>query len=215
MIDIHTHILPCIDDGSKSMEMTLEMLRIQARQGVTDVVLTPHFYADQNSPEEFLQRRNRAYAKVRRVLEPGMPRLHLGAEVQYFEGICQVDDLNRMCVDGGRYLLLEMPFSDWSRQMVSDAISLNSRSEIQVILAHIERYFRFTTPDVWQELREQGVWMQSNSSFFLNWKTRHRALNMFREGQIQFIASDCHNLTTRPPDLAQAWEYVHSKIPNM
>ena len=60
MIDVHTHILPGIDDGSKSVEMSLEMLRILASQGVTTVVATPHFYATRNNPESFYEDRQRA-----------------------------------------------------------------------------------------------------------------------------------------------------------
>ena len=208
MIDFHTHILPCIDDGSKSLEMSLEMLRREAEQGITAVVFTPHFYAHQNSPERFLERRNHAYDKVMAVLPQGMPELHLGAEVQYFDGICEVEDLNRLCVDGGKNLLLEMPFMKWTRQMVQDALELQSRPEIQVTLAHIERYFQFAEKDMWDVLRRNGVLMQSNADFFLNWKTRHKAMKMYKAGLINLLGSDCHNLTTRAPNLGDALPYI-------
>lgn len=60
MIDFHSHILPGVDDGSKNVEMSLEMLRASAAQGVTDICLTPHFYAERNTPEKFLEKRRRA-----------------------------------------------------------------------------------------------------------------------------------------------------------
>ena len=210
MIDFHTHILPCIDDGSKSLEMSLEMLRREAEQGIEAVIFTPHFYAHQNSPEKFLSRRNRAYEKVLAALPSGMPELHLGAEVQYFDGICQVENLNRLCVDGGKNLLLEMPFSKWSHQVVQDALEIQSRPEIQVTLAHIERYFQFAEKEMWDELRKNGVLMQSNASFFLNWKTRRKAVRMYQDGLINLLGSDCHNLTTRAPNLGDALPYINS-----
>ena len=206
MIDIHTHILPGIDDGSPCVDMSLAMLREEKRQGVSAVVLTPHFYAFRNSPEEFLDRRNRAWQQLLDAWTPDLPELHLGAEVRYYEGICQLPELSRLCMDGGETLLLEMPFSPWSRQMVRDILELEGRS--RVILAHIERYFSFAPGEAWQLLREQGVAMQCNASFFLNWKTRRKALGMYRRGEVDFLASDCHNLTTRPPELGPAWEYI-------
>ena len=211
MIDIHTHILPEIDDGSRSLDMSIEMLQEERKQGVSVVVLTPHFYASQNSPEVFLERRNRAYQQVLNVWTPELPELHLGAEVHYFDGICQMNGLNRLCMDGGETLLLEMPFHPWSRQMVQDVMELNSRSNIQVILAHIERYFSFAPADVWEPLRKCGVLMQSNADFFLDWKTRRKALKMYKNGEIHFLASDCHNMTARAPNLGEAMKYIQSK----
>ena len=208
MIDIHTHILPRIDDGSSSLDMSIEMLRQERSQGITKVVLTPHFYAAQNSPRVFLERRDRAYEQLLAAWTPELPELHLGAEVQYFDGICQMGGLSRLCMDGQTTLLLEMPFSPWSHQAVQDVLELNSRRDIQVILAHIERYCSYAPADVWDRFRDGGVLMQSNASFFLNWRTRRKALKMFQNGEIQFVASDCHNLTTRPPQLGPAWEYI-------
>ena len=57
MIDLHSHILPQMDDGSRSVDESLQMLAALAAQGVTDVAATPHFYASENSPERFLARR--------------------------------------------------------------------------------------------------------------------------------------------------------------
>ena len=66
MIDFHTHVLPNIDDGSRSMDMSLAMLAEEYAQGVTEVVATPHFYAQDMSMEDFLERRDSALAKVKK-----------------------------------------------------------------------------------------------------------------------------------------------------
>ena len=208
MIDIHTHILPGVDDGSKTPEESLQMLKAQAEQGIDHVVLTPHFYANQNSPEIFLQRRAQAYERLKTVLSPELPQVYLGAEVQYFEGICNAENLNRLCLGGERLLLLEMPFHPWTQRMVPDAMELNSRSDMQVILAHIERYFNFAKPEMWDDLRNNGLLMQSNATFFLDHKTQKKALDMYERGLIHFIASDCHNMTVRPPNLKKAYDLI-------
>ena len=62
--DIHTHILPSVDDGAQSMEDALELLRLQKNSGVERVMLTPHFYPQHDTPERFLKRRAEAEAAL-------------------------------------------------------------------------------------------------------------------------------------------------------
>ena len=68
-IDFHTHILPGIDDGSRNVEMSLRMLAAQREQQVDEIVATPHFYAQKDSVEEFLLRRQRSYEKLKTAME--------------------------------------------------------------------------------------------------------------------------------------------------
>ena len=212
MVDLHTHILPGVDDGSKSVEMSVAMLMEEKKQGIDQVVLTPHFYAQQNSPRDFLKRRTEAYHRLKPALPYDAPELHLAAEVQYFEGICQIDDLGSLTFDGNGTLLLEMPFRPWPSWAIRDVMELSTRQDLQLILAHIERYSKYAPKDVWPMFREAGIRMQSNATFFLDWKTRRKALKMLSNKEIQFVASDCHNLTTRPPNLGEAFTYIRNKI---
>ena len=79
MIDLHSHILPQMDDGSRSVDESLQMLAALAAQGVTDVAATPHFYASENSPERFLARRRHAWQRLAPHLTASLPTVHLGA----------------------------------------------------------------------------------------------------------------------------------------
>lgn len=200
MIDFHTHILPCVDDGSQSISESVTLLREEAKQGINTVVLTPHYYANERSPAEFLRRRNKAWNQLRPYLWPELPRVLFGAEVQYFEGICAVEDIYELRIEDTKYLLLEMPFSHWPDRVVEDVIELNEDPGTTVVLAHIERYLEKQSKDVWGYLRNCGVLMQSNVSFFENWKTRQKAMSMLSKGEIHFLGSDCHNKTTRRPN---------------
>lgn len=202
MIDLHTHILPEIDDGSRSVSESISLLREEHRQGVDTVFLTPHFYAEENSPVSFLKKRYRAWRRLEPYLFPGLPAVRLGAEVQYFEGICAVEDIRHLRIVGTDYLLLEMPFSRWTDRMVADVMELGERYELCVILAHIERYLAKQQPETWKMLRANGVLMQSNVSFFTERKTRKQALAMLERGEIHFLGSDCHNAGSRRPNWA-------------
>ena len=207
MIDFHTHILPGVDDGSQSIPESVSMLRAEARQGIEAVVLTPHFYAQENSPAQFLERRQQMYKHLLPNLWRELPMICLGAEVQYFEGICAVEDIRHLRIEGTEYLLVEMPFSHWPDRVVKDVMELNDLTDTTVVLAHIERYLAMQSKDVWERLRSCGVLMQSNVSFFGNWKTRHKAMSMLARGEIHLLGSDCHNMKTRQPN----WDRLPEK----
>ena len=207
MIDFHTHILPCVDDGSQRIPESVSMLRAEARQGIEAVVLTPHFYAQDNSPAQFLQRRQKMYKHLLPYLWQELPMICLGAEVQYFEGICTAEDVRHLRIEGTEYLLVEMPFSHWSERVLEDVMELNDLADTTVVLAHIERYLAMQSGDVWERLRSCGILMQSNVSFFGNWRTRHRAMSMLAQGEIHFLGSDCHNMKTRQPN----WDQLPEK----
>ena len=159
MIDLHTHVLPGMDDGSRSPEESARMLRELGAQGVTLAAATPHFYAGENSPDRFLRRRKEAWERLQPVLEPGMPELILGAEVCYFEGLRRNDELPLLCMEGTDTLLLEMPFEPWSRRMLGDLLELADRGDMRVVLAHVERYMPFQSRDVWDHVLQSMVLM--------------------------------------------------------
>lgn len=202
MIDIHSHVLPGIDDGSKSVEESLAMLRVFAQQKIGCVVATPHFYAMENSPERFIGQRKAAMDRLQAVWQPGLPELRLGAEVLFFEGISHMEEIDALCLGG--VLLLEMPFCPWTDHMVSEVAALRDRRGLTVVLAHIERYLRWQPKELWDELLGMGLLMQCNASFFLDWRTKWKARRMLAEGRIHLLGSDAHNMTSRPPRLGEA-----------
>ena len=208
IVDFHTHILPGMDDGSADPAESAAMLAEEARQGVDLVVLTPHFYATENSPRQFLARRSAAYQRLMQVIRPEFPQLRLGAEVQYFEGMSRAESLDGLTVEGTPLLLLEMPFSRWPSRTVSEVLELNDRQGVQVVLAHVERYLPMQHEEVWRTFAENGVLMQASASAFRSWGKRRKIRSMMRDGMIRFFGSDCHNMDDRPPNLNAAYRYV-------
>lgn len=206
MIDIHTHILPGMDDGSGSLEESLAMAKESARQGVRLLAATPHFYATQEDPNSFLRRREKSLTLLESAWQDSFPTLLVGAEVRYFDGISRVEEVSHLTLDQTRILLLEMPFTSWSSRMVDEVLELQRLRGLQVLLAHIERYLGDQKTGVWEQLRQSGVWTQCNANFFLRWQTKRKAQALFKKGEIQMLGSDTHNMTTRPPNLAMARE---------
>lgn len=209
MVDFHTHILPGMDDGSKSTRESMEMLRMERSQGIDTVVLTPHYYSRQNSPEAFLRRRQHAWEQLSGSLEEGMPQLLLGAEVQYFENMGNLENLQALCIQGTRLLLLEMPFCHWDDRVIRTVLELNGSNGLQIVLAHIERYLSFPqNSQALELLRRSGILMQVNASFFEGWLRRRKAVSMLKSGEFHLIGSDCHNTAGRCPN----WEPVPEDV---
>lgn len=212
MVDFHSHILPCIDDGSQSVEESVELLKMLSEQGVETVVATPHFLADRESVEDFLKRRQVSYETLIAELPQGMPRIILGAEVKYYSGICHMESLRELCIGNSNMLLLEMPMSKWTEYTVREIIDLSNSKGITLVLAHIDRYLSFQDSDVWGRLLESGILFQVNATFFTERRSRRKAFSLIKNNSIHFLGSDCHRVVARPPYIGQATEIIGKKF---
>ena len=212
MIDFHSHILPGIDDGSKSVEMSLQMLKALRSQGAGVVCATSHFYATERTPERFLFRRQEAYEKLCAELPADAPEILLGAEVLYFPGISRMEALPSLCLEGTNLLLLEMPFERWSDYMVREVMDLARSRRFTLLMAHIERYYDAQAVSVWDDLLDCDVLMQSNADFFLGLLRRRKAMRLLSEGRIHLLGSDCHNTDSRAPRLEEARAAIEKQL---
>ena len=215
IVDFHSHILPCIDDGSASLEESLELLRQEAAQGIRHVVMTPHFYARYETPEVFLQKRQGAQERLCSAMEgiEGLPQVSAGAEVYFFRGISQSETLSQLTIQEKRCILIEMPPAPWTDSMYRELEAIWRDRGIRPIVAHIDRYISpFRTHRIPERLAELPVLVQANAEFFLNPRTRRMALRMLRADQIQLLGSDCHNLDSRPPRLGAAIRLIEKRL---
>lgn len=215
VIDFHSHILPGIDDGSASVEESIALLRMAARQGVRHMVATPHFYPRYDDPAHFLQKRARAEAMLRGEMEkyPDLPQLTVGAEVYFFRGISESDFLPQLTIMGKRCILIEMPHGHWSEEMYRELADIWEKRRILPIIAHVDRYIApFHTHKIPQRLAQLPVFVQANADFFLNRSTASMAMRMLKGDQIQLLGSDCHNLESRRPNLGEAVKSIEAKL---
>lgn len=215
MIDFHSHILPGIDDGSQTVNETVEMLRMEKQQGCVKVIATPHFYADYDSAGRFLDKRAEALHKVQalREQEDWMPEIQAGAEVYFFSGIGRADILPRLCVEGTSLLLLEMPFAQWTRDMAREVQDIIKKQGLDVILAHVERFYEFQKDKkVWNEILEMPLTLQINAGAMRDRKKRNCIFRLLKEGYPVIMGSDCHNTSTRPPNLETGRETLQKKF---
>ncbi len=212
MIDWHSHILPGMDDGSQNVAESNAMLAVLTSQGAETVVATPHFYANDESVESFLHRRYKAFEELKTQLPEAVPEIVAGAEVRYYQGISRMADLEALRIGDSPLLLLEMPVARWTEYSVRELLELSGKSNLQIVLAHVERYLHLQTQAVWERLKEWGILMQANAGFFTSVKSRHKALSLLGKGSIHFVGSDCHNTTSRPPHLDKAFSLIEKKL---
>lgn len=211
MIDFHSHILPGIDDGSKNVEESLLLLHMLEEQGISTVVATPHFYANEQSVDAFLQHRDHTFAQLMEQYGDGPVKICLGAEVLYYNGISRLQDLEKLCIEDTQVLLLEMPFTRWSSKVVQEVLEIANNMAITVVLAHIERYARYQNASFLSLLQQNGVLMQVNASYFIDRWTRRTALRQLGFGEIHLLGSDCHGVTNRPPRMDEAAAIIKKK----
>ena len=209
--DLHSHILPAMDDGAKDSKISLGMLRMQVEQGVGTVVLTPHCYRDAERPERFLRRRAEAFERLREAIDEEdapAPKLMLGAEVAWAPHLADWDELPELCIAGTKNLLLEMPFVPWNHGMIDQIYDIMGRRGITPVFAHLERYTKHQKAEYIQEIISMGTPIQISSAPLLHFMQRKPLLKMIRMHTAHLLASDCHNLDSRQPNLKAGLDTV-------
>lgn len=214
MIDLHSHILPKMDDGSASIHQSIEMLQASREQGIKFILASPHFYIKKDTVEVFLERRRNSFKILNEELKKynDLPKIFLGAEVKFFNNIGSFDQLNDLCIEGTKYMLLEMPFEQWSSRVLRDVENIVANKDVIPIIAHIERYIGFQKDSKpLEELVSMNLLIQMNAEFVNSVFTRNKAINFLKTDIVQIMGSDCHNTTVRKPNLGKAYEIIRKK----
>lgn len=217
MTDLHTHILPGVDDGAKTAEESIAILQAQYAQGIDTVVLTPHFYPEREALDAFLARRKEAWELLKQAVlalpqeqRCQIPRLVLGAEVAYFPGLENVEDLRVLCIGNTKNMLLELPFYPWDKRLIRQLYNFVGRTGVTPVIAHIERYFACQDKKLLEEVVDLGFPVQVGTE--LLGRPFSPAMKLLRQGKGHLLASDCHDLYHRGPYLMQAMELVKKKL---
>lgn len=206
MIDFHTHILPNMDDGSNSAKTSRQLLNILKSEGVKLVCLTSHFYPMQESLSDFISRRNEAYKS----LDYSDLDLRLGAEVHYYRGLSTSEELACMCIEGTNIILIELSFNmDINDNVINELVNIQSKG-YKVLLAHIERYN--LSDDILMELHSKGILLQVNTEFFEGFFNSRRAIRMLKNGLIDALGSDTHDLDKRRPNYEKTMNLISKKL---
>ncbi len=210
MIDIHTHILPTVDDGSRSTENSIKMLQDLSACGVTDVILTPHYRGKYVEDKSVLMEE---FEKIK-LLSKDIPiNLYLGQEI-YFntESMNRLSAGELLTLNGTKYILLEFHYYNYSD--IVEAVYVAKARGFIPIIAHIERYEYLDFKDLYEifEIKNLGGLIQINASSLVKRADKtymKRVKRLLRNDLVDFIASDCHDF--RPIRIGEARKIVEKR----
>lgn len=198
LTDYHCHVLPGIDDGAETPEISEKMLDLMRLQGVGRIVLTPHFYPHrESSVEDFLRKRADAFAKISHRTEF---EFHLGAEIAIERGFSEISGIERLAIEGTNLMLLELPFSGYGRWVPDEIHNLTCGTHLVPVLAHIHRYIGIYTKSQIDEILSSDAVFQVNTEAFANFRERRFVKKLIRSGVRIVFGSDAHDLVDRKPD---------------
>lgn len=211
MLDLHTHILPAIDDGSQNVETSLQMLRLEREHGVKRIFLTPHYDPYAMDVDTFLELRKKSYELLLDSLgDEEWPELRLGAEVKYSPELLDMSP-EKLTLGGTDYLLLELSFHHYPAHLDRVVGELDGMG-ITPILAHIERYAYFRKdPSLLISAMNNGALAQINVEPLTDKNDKGFASACIDHSLAHFIGSDAHNLTGRKPCMDELKQSVNEK----
>ena len=215
LIDFHTHILPGMDDGAGDVATSTEMLNRLKQQGVTTVVLTPHFYTDRETLSDFLERRTASFELIQPIAEQLGIEVVPAGEMYFTDYIFNYENILPLCIGSGRYVLTELPFSCHFTNSMFDKISrFMGTLNVIPVLAHIERYPQLIKDEeCLNRLENMGCLAQVNLGSLTDGLLQRKAiLRLIREGLVHAVGTDCHNLAARPPRYRDGIQVIQKKL---
>ena len=215
MVDIHTHIIPFVDDGSSSFEISLAMIKHEIDIGVDTIYCTPHHIVGRYEKSVELIKEN--FDKLcELVKEENLPvTLYLGQEICYSHREDQIKMLKEgklLTMNNTNRILLEFSFTR-EPEDVLDVIYNFTINGYEVIIAHVERYSWMTFDKV-KDLRNEGALIQINSNSYLGlttWREKRFTRKLLRHKLVDFVASDTHSF--RPSTLGKSYKQINN--PNL
>ena len=165
-VDVHSHILHQMDDGPQHVETSLKMLEEEYRQNVETVILTPHFKDfDGTTIDEFIAKRDQQVKELLAAAQENgvqIPKLCLGAEVTLSCDISELPGIEKLAIEGTRYILIEMPYTAWQEWMFDSLYSLIAHNDLIPVMAHMERYYDVDRKKI-EKLAAMDVYFQINA----------------------------------------------------
>lgn len=211
-IDIHSHLLPGVDDGAQTLEDALYLLQQAINDGVEYIVLTPHYIKN----GEFRMKRDDIVKKYHEfkeiVLAKGLNiKLLLGNELYIHPDLDEMLLNKEICsLNNTSYVLIEFPFDKYKDEYDEYLynIALNGN---KIIIAHPERYgYVQNNVDFCKRWLKEGYYLQLNQNSLFNYCEKV-AMKLLEKNWVSFIASDAHN-QNRPCILSKAYEKVFNKF---
>ena len=195
--DMHCHLLPKVDDGSKCVEESVECLKTLKAVGYNKVIITPHFQTPRfENDEDDIKRRYEELKKQAIEMGVEIEMAGVAGEYRIDSGFYKRLENPRFLMIGGKYVLVELSLHQ--QMMGCDEMIFDMQMKgYEVILAHPERYPYLNVHGMrMEQLKNQGVFFQINVlslGGFYGDEAKHRAYEMLERGWVEFMGTDTHN----------------------
>lgn len=205
LYDMHSHILPGFDDGAKTVEDSLKMIECLQKQGISNICLTPHFYTNERSLEDFIAKREEAFQKFAPHISDNV-RIVLGTEVYVTDYLLNNNNLKGITYGKSKYILTEYPYNSHFREKtMHNFYSIMQNHRLIPVMPHVERYpYLIENPDLIEEFQELGVIIQTNISNYTDkapFFRKRKLLKLISGGYIDILGSDAHSFTHNTPEV--------------
>ena len=214
LIDLHNHILPYVDDGAADMEEALELLQMEAEQGVSVVCVTPHLRRKMFESTD--ARVQEMFARLRTEAAQIPIELHLSREYYFdsnFEKLLEAQSL--LSMGSQRVVLTEFSYRS-SAETLLEASRMITQARYQPLFAHVECYEAVQNdPELVRKLVDSGTMIQMNANAALGlegWKKKFLCRRLLKQKLVHVIASDAHDPENRTTNLRKCAVYLEKKI---
>lgn len=207
MVDLHNHIAFNMDDGSSSLQESKAMIQEALQQGVSTLVLTPHFNPSRDDLETFLSKRNEVANILR---NENLINIKTGAEVYLTSSLRDID-IGKLAFEDSDYILVELSTQIMPMGLMNQLLTLMDFGLIP-ILAHFERYpYLLENPQLMIDLINSGVLLQMNTSTFLEPSKKGFVRACVKHNLVHLVSSDAHNMEHRPMNIGIAMTSIEDQ----
>lgn len=203
LLDIHTHILPQIDDGASSIGESRQLARLAKQNGIDAIIATPHYY---HSNANFMEYDSKVCMALTQ-LRSEIPEIDIykGYEVYFFKGISSSPLTPLLTLNGSKYILIELAYGQKITDIVLDEIKdIYHNLRLTPIFAHIERYKDYHGYKKVLSLLDEGFAMAHVNASSFEDRFCGFSLDLIKNGYVSIVATDMHSVDLRPPKMRSA-----------
>jgi len=212
IIDLHTHILPGLDNGAQTIEDAINIVEIENKNDVSILVATPHYYPKEMSIDDFIEKRNSAYEKLlQESAHIALPSIRLGAQVHYDSSLLSYENIYELCIENTDYMLLDLPNDKISNDLINELEILCSTCNISPIITHFDRLYKNNEFEAIQALMDLNVLGEMDTFAFLNIAEEKMIKQLLRNEYINVVSSDIHNAVDKTISIKNISDYLHKK----
>ena len=212
-VDLHSHILPWMDDGASDSDVSMTLLEKEAADGIRQIALTSHFNPIDDKISEFRIRREVSFRQLNKVIEnsslKGIFDLRPAAEIRYNPSLLEMDELDQLCIAGTKVLLIEFSTQHYP-EFVQDIFYRLQAKGYTILMAHVERFpWLREKPEILYDLVCGGAYAQVNADSIVNSKSTYAFIKRMMDcGLIHCLGTDTHNMEKRPPHMKEAEKII-------